>query len=205
MKPEVDNSNKRFSRYYTYIPPLLKTPIAKAYASYTLTFITMAIFIFFAIKPTVETILVLEKKLQDSKEVLAKITQKSENLSLGRKNYQALDESVKQKINTAIPTTVNLKTLISSLETAANSNQASISAIQIQPVTIANTDPKVAMTLDHILFTFNLEGPYSTLVKVLQQIQSSPRIITIDNLIFNKSTETKTLIMSITGKAYYLK
>lgn len=206
IKQDSTDDYKRYSRYYTYIPPLFRSPIAKTYGTYTLTILVVAVFIFFAIKPTVETIIVLQKKLQDSQDVLTKINQKSQNLSLGKNNYEMIDLTTKQKVNLAVPVNIQLKTLISSLEQAANSNQASISALQIQPVTLENkTTPGTKFTLATVDFTYNLEGSYATLINILKQLQSSPRIISIDNLIFNKAIDSSTLLMSVTGKAYYLK
>ena len=46
--------NRRF-RYYTYIQPILRSPIIKSYGLHILTIFTMIIFIIFAIKPTAET------------------------------------------------------------------------------------------------------------------------------------------------------
>ncbi len=200
------SSNVRYSRYFTYIQPVLKSPIVKTYGTYTLTFFTMAIFIIFAIKPTIETIIVLQKKIEDSNLVLEKINKKSEDLSLGKQNYQALDPTIRQKINMAVPDTLSLKTLIQSLEQAANTNQASISALQVQPVTIESKDPNsVSTALGEIEFTFNIEGSYNTLLTVLKQIQSSTRLISIENLLFNKALDGNILLLSVTGKAYYLK
>ena len=79
-----------YSRYFTYIKPVIKSPIIKNYGPAIFSLLTMSILIFFAIRPTVETILVLQKKLADSNEVLQKATQKAENLSLGKKNYDNL-------------------------------------------------------------------------------------------------------------------
>ena len=108
-----------YSRYFTYIKPLAKLPIVKNYGPAIFTLLTITILIFFAIKPTIETILVLQKKLVDSDEVLQKITQKADNLSLGKKNYDLLDQSTKNKISTAIPDTASLKSVIQNLEQTA--------------------------------------------------------------------------------------
>lgn len=202
----IDYSSKRYYRYYTYVKPIFKNNIIKLYGTYTLTFFTIALFIFFAIKPTVETIVVLQKKLEDSQLVLQKVSQKSENLSLAKQNFENLNPQIKQKINQAIPTQVDLKSLILDLERSANANQASISAIQVQPVTLEkNTNTTGLFNLASIEFTFNIEGNYGTLLKVLQALQTSSRVFSIDNLILNRATGTGAIVMSVNGKAYYLK
>lgn len=204
--PKVEYSSKRYSRYYTYVKPIFQNNLVKLYGTYTLTFFAIAFFIFFAIKPTVETIIVLQKKLETSQETLEQITQKSENLSLARQNLDSMDPTTRTKIETAVPTQVDLKSLIVDLERSANAYQASISAIQVQPVTLTETNNNAtSTTLDFVEFTFNIEGNYGTLVKVLEALQTSSRLFSIENLNLNRATETGAIVMSVNGKAYYLK
>lgn len=197
--------NSRYSRYFTHIQPLLKAPIVRSYGGIILNLITMSVFILFAIKPTVETILVLQKKLEDSNQVLAQITQKAENLSLAKKNYSEMNSTIKSKIQTAVPGQVSIKTLTASLENIALTNQASISALQIQPVTIQSIDnPTNAKKLKELSFTYNIEASYTNMVNILKELQKTVRIISVDNLILNKTESSSNLLMSVTGKAYYL-
>lgn len=198
--------NKYYSRYFTYIQPTLRSPIVKTYGSTVFTLIAMSIFIFFAIKPTVETIVVLQKKLDNSREVLKKITQKSEDLIQARKNYQNIDQETKYKIASAIPGNTQIHTVIQTLEATALYNQASISALQIQPLTIESKDKTAKeLKLAEIEFTYKVEATYSNLLNVLDQLKSANRLITIDKLTFNKVETEKTVVLSITGRAFYLK
>lgn len=203
----MDNSEfskKRYFRYYTYIKPIFKIKALQLYGSYTLTIIATAFFIYFAIKPTIETILVLQKELADSELVLAQITQKSEDIALASKNYALLDPLVKQKITAAIPDQPEIKSLVLNLEKSAISASASISAIQFEPITISPSS-ETASTSATIAFNFNTEGNYEALLEVLDGLMRSPRIISIDNLIMNKTTETGSIVMSVKGVASYLK
>lgn len=200
------DQSKYYSKYYTYIKPIFKSPTVQLYGSYTLTILATVIFIIFAIKPTIETILVLQKKLENSKAVLEQITKKSEDLSLARNNLDTLDPNIKNIIGSAVPNTPSLQTIIQSLEQTAKVNQASISALQFQPVTIENNaDSLKNHSLGTIDFTFNLEGSYSILTKVIDDIQQSSRLISIENIILNKSGDGNIIVLSVNGKAYYLK
>lgn len=165
----------------------------------------MSILIFFAIRPTFATILVLQKKLADENLVLQKVTQKTKDLSLGKKNYDNLDQNIKERISAAIPDTVSLKSVVATLEQTARIHEASVSALQIQPLVIdTKTDQKVGV-LSEISFIFNTEGDYINLVAILQDLKNSSRLISIDSLSMSKASEGKQLIMSLSGKAYYLK
>ena len=193
-----------YSRYFSYIKPITKLPIVKNYAPTIFTLLTATLLIFFAIKPTVETILVLQKKLADSDTVLTKINQKSKNLTAGKENYDNLGQDIKNKISANIPNIVNLKSVIQTLEQTAKANEASISALQIQPF-IMDAKPIISVgQIAEISFIFNIEGNYINLISLLQNLKTSSRLISIDHLTLSKVSDSKTLIMSLSGKAYYL-
>lgn len=195
----------RYFRYFTYIKPVVKLPIVKTYGSTIFTIFAITIFIFFAIKPTVETILVLQKKLETYDEALAKINKKANDLSLGKQNYQNLDQDIKDQIQLSIPDSVDLKSVIQTLEQTAKKNEASVSALQVQPFLLEVKKDDTHGTLSEVNFTFNVEGSYHNLISLLQDLKSSVRLISIDNLSLNKVSEEGELVMSISGKAYYLK
>lgn len=201
MKPQ----SQVYSRYYTYIKPFAKLPVIKTYGSTIFTILIVIFFIFYAIKPTVETILVLQKQLVDSASVLEKVNQKAKILSAAKQNYNNLDPKFKSKLTNYIPDTVNLKSVILSLETTAKQHNASISAIQIQPLVMETNIGTGSGTLSEILFTFNTTGEYPNLISILQDLKKSNRLISIDHLSLSKVTDGTALIMSLSGKAYYIK
>lgn len=201
MKPQ----SQVYSRYYTYIKPFAKLPIVKNYGSTIFTILIVIFFIFYAIKPTVETILVLQKQLADSTIVLEKVNQKVKSLSDAKQNYDNLDPKLKSKLTNYIPNTVTLKSVTLTLEQTAKQHNASISAIQIQPLVIETNISTGSGILSEILFTFNAEGEYPNLVSLLQDLKNSSRLISIDNLSLSKVTDGTGLIMSLSGRAYYIK
>lgn len=201
----MKNKTSLYSRYFSYIKPITRLPIVKNYSPLVFTLLTTAILIFFAIKPTVETILVLQKKLADSEQVLQKVTQKTNDLTQGRNNYDNLDQSIKEKIAAAIPNTPSLRSTIESLEQTARTHDASVSALQIKPFVIDTKVNEQVGELAEISFIFNMEGDYQKFVALLQDLKTSSRLVSIDNLSLSKVNEGNGLIMSLSGKAYYLK
>lgn len=201
MKPQ----SKIYSRYFTYIKPVMKMQIMKTYGSTIFTLLVMAVFIFFAIKPTLETILVLQKKLVDSNQVRQKVNQKADNLILGKQNLDKMDPSIRSAISQAIPDNVSLKQVFQTLELTAKANEASISALQVQPLVLETKENNQLGTLAEVSFTFNVEGEYRNLILLLQNLKSSARLVSIDSLSISKSSEGGGLIMSISGKTYYIK
>lgn len=199
------SQTSKYSRYFTYVKPLVRLPIVRTYGTTIFSILVMTIFVFFAIKPTVETILLLQKKLDDSNQVLKKLQKKAEDISLGKQNYDNLDSSVKNRIQAAIPDSIELKTVILTLESMAKIHDATISALQIQPQILESKLENQVGTLSEINFTFNIEGKYQNLISILQDLATSSRLLSIDNLSITKPTEGTGVIMSISGKAWYLK
>lgn len=180
-------------------------PIIRNYGHIIFSISITAIFVIFAIRPTVETILVLQKKLQDSDIVLTQITKKAENLSLGKQNYDKLDSTTRSQVQAAIPDTTEIRSVTQTLEQAAERHDASVSALQIQPLVIESKKEDIVGTLSEISFTFNATGFYQDLTSLLQDLKSSDRLISIDSLSLSSLSEDKRIIISVTGKAYYLK
>ncbi len=201
----MKSQSKLYSRYFTYIKPVTKIPFVRTYGSTIFTLFTITIFIFYAIKPTVETILVLQKKLADSNEVLQKVEQKSKDLAQGKQNYDNLDPAIKTKIDSLIPDTVSLKTVIQTLEQTAKLHDATVSALQIQPLVIDVKNDNKTGALTEVGFTFNTVGEYQNLISLLQELKNSVRLISIDSVSISKLPEGAGLIMSIAGKGYYIK
>jgi len=199
----VKSKSTIFSRYYTYIKPITKLPIIRNYGPTIFTLLTMSVLIFFAIKPTVETILILQKKLADQEIVLQAITQKADNLSQGKKNYDNLNPNIKEKISAAITDTVSLKSLVQTLEQTADIHESSVSALQIQPLVVDTKAENQMGSLVELAFTFNTEGEYQDLVAILQDLKNSSRLISIEGVSISKINDGQALIMSISGKAYY--
>lgn len=164
------------------------------------------VFAIFAIKPTIETIISLQKSIEEQSALLKTIKEKSTNLSLARTNYQNINPNIKIKLQTLFPNSPSLPTLIQILSNLAETEQASMSSLQFQPVDL-QTDPTVLKkdaTVTEIPFTVNMQGSYQQLINILNKVSKSPRLISIDQVNFTKP-EDGDLVMSINGKVYYLK
>ncbi len=201
----MKSQSQNYSRYFTYIKPITRLPIVRTYGSTIFTLLIILIFIFFAIKPTVETILILQKKLSETTDVLNKINKKANDLSLGKQNFDNLSPDIKNKILSSIPDSVELRSVTQTLEQAAKQHEASVSALQIQPLIIETKTEVGVGTVSEIDFTFNVEGDYKKLTLLLQDLNTSSRLIRVDSLSISNTSDNSGLIMSISGKAYYIK
>ncbi len=198
--------NPRRSRYFTYVRPIMKSKFVKTYSSLIFSLITISIFSYYAIRPTVTTILSLQKSTEEQTVVLNTLKEKVNNLVEGKRNYENISMPVKNKLDGLVPDNPALASLINSLTFAAQSAEASVSGIQFQPVMLENPSNKLSKTaqLSQVDFTFNTQGSFANLMQLLTILKRSDRLITISSVSFNQPLDSS-LVMSLTGKAYYLK
>lgn len=195
----------RYSRYYVYIKPIIGNKYVQSFTPYIFSVLAIIIFTIFAIRPTLITIIELQKSIQDNQAVLNILDQKSKDLTLGITNLNNIDPAIKNKINARLPDNPAVTNLILSLQSSA-SKSASITALQVQPITIYNkaSAQTTAVNLDEITFSFNTQASYSDLLSVIDNFSKSSRLINLISAVFNKTNEGG-ISLSVSGKSYYLK
>ena len=198
--------NPKKNRYFTYIRPIMRSKFARTYSSLIFSLITIAIFSYYAVRPTATTILSLQKSIDEQTSVLNTLKEKVNALVSGKQNYENIPLSVKSKLENMVPENPALPSLINSLTFAAQTSEASISGIQLQPVILApiNTEPSKTAQIQEVGFTFNTQGKFANLMKLLTTLKRLDRLISINSISFNQPADSS-LGMSINGKAYYIK
>lgn len=198
--------NPKTSRYYTYIRPALHSKFIKAYSPLIFSLVTIAIFSFYAIRPTVTTILSLQKSINEQTSILKRLQEKVANLTQGKQNYENIEGDIKIKIDNLVPDNPALAQLINSINYAAQESEASISGLQFQTVkletknNILNKDAPITQ----IDFTLVSQGTFSRLMGLLTTLKRADRLISVSSVNFVQPPEAN-LIMSISAKAYYMK
>jgi Tfp pilus assembly protein PilO len=198
--------NPKYSRYYTFIKPILDNKSVKNYSFLTFSIFTSIIFAVFAIQPTVKTIISLQKSINDQQEILKQADIKYKNILKGKANYNALSPQVQTNINTMVPNYPTLPILISDLYSLASVNEASISGLQFQPIELPQkiTTSQVAKEVKTLDFTVNIHGSYTHLADFLDTLGKLNHLISIDSASFIKPADG-TLFLTVNAKTYYLK
>jgi hypothetical protein len=168
--------------------------------------ITIAIFSYYAIRPTVTTILSLQKSIDEQNQILNTVKEKVKNLAEGKQNYDNIPDSVENKLKNMVPDNPALSHLINSLVYFAEDSEASLSGLQFQPVELENQKTELSKNAEvkEIEFTVNLQGDFPQLMKALGTLKRLDRLVSISAVNFTQPLDNP-LIMSITGKAYYMK
>jgi Tfp pilus assembly protein PilO len=197
--------NSKFSRYYTFVRPILKNQKVQNYSTIAFSMIAVLIFSLFAIRPTISTILSLQKSIVEEKSIVDKLQTKAVNLTKAQEELAKIPASTVSKVDNLLPDRTEVTALSDDLTNLAAANDASISALQYQPLELvgqaAQLNPNP--TLKEIDFTMNMSGSYPKIINLLNSLANSSRLIKIDTINLTQ-TETQVLIVSIIGKAYYL-
>lgn len=198
--------NPRGSRYYTYIRPIIRSKFVKTYSSLIFSLITIFIFSYYAIRPTVTTILSLQKSIGEQNKILATIREKNNNLAAGKQNLGNIPQATQTKLRNLVPDNPSLPQLINSLSYTADEAEASISGIQFQPVELENRNSEISKNAEikQVDFIFTTQGGFEKLMNVLTNLKRLDRLVSISTINFQQSPDSE-LLMSVTGKAYYIK
>jgi len=182
---------QEYRKYYRSLEPMLKKPKTKQYSTVIFFFLTVALFGWFAIKPTIQTILYLQREIVDKKAVNTQMDDKINALI----EAQAILENIQPQlevISYTIPTNPQAVDIARQLINLAEVSQASLSAIQIASVPILIATPSAAIPssiVKHtaIPITLSIDGSYNTLASFMSGLLAMQRIITIDSLSFSPS------------------
>lgn len=210
------NLPEQYRKYYHSIEPLLEKPKTRMYSTVIFFFLVVALFGWYAIKPTIQTILSLRREIVDKQAVNQKMDEKIAALI----EAQAVLDSVGQRVSyieDATPQNPDAVIIVRQLRDIASNSGASISAIQIASVPVmpsasASASSK-SYTVKQINFpiTLSIEGTYLTLSTFLENIFAIRRVFTIDSLSFspNKkqnmevSTTSPSIQLVLKMNAYY--
>ncbi len=184
---------ERYRRYYQSIEPVLKKKESRTYTMAIFSFLAISLFGWYGIRPTLQTILFLQREIADNEEVNMQMEDKITHLVEAQAAYQ--DASIQfPLIDQAIPQNPEVLSLVSQLKNLAAATGSSLSALQISTVPLlgAEATPSAAGTegkLTEIPLVIAAVGPYTTIKSFLDGICSMRRIITIATLAVSPSKD----------------
>ena len=216
----ANNWKNDYMRYKDFFLNVLQVyyakPNIKIYLELILSLTTIIIFSIFAIKPTILTIIELNKEIQTKENTITEIKQKL--IDLQKVNDIMQNEAEKlARIETAIPSSATPENIILEMERLANKNSLQILNLSMSEVTIMGNEKlkkkgadnleKLPLEADELPFNVSLSGSYQNLVLLISDIENQIRPIKIDSLTINTSTtdEGKVLILTVAGRLPFVK
>lgn len=193
----------QYSRYFTDLSRFYKTKKGRVYTGIIAALIAINFFIFFAIKPTLVTIVQLVKQVRDQKELSQDMDKKITALNSAQSEYSLIENQL-YLVDQALPKKPDLTILIKELEALATKSQVAIAGSRISEVQISSQE-KPEEGKQPIKFTFTAVGDYPRLKEFMSSLSNLRRIVTIEGFSFQNNKDNPGLLtLSIDAKAWYL-
>jgi Tfp pilus assembly protein PilO len=219
---------QRYRRYYQAIEPVLNKPKSRAYTTIIFSFLAVSLFGWYAIRPTIQTILFLQREIRDKTEVNKKMEDKIAALIEAQAYYQEV-EPILPVVDQALPTIPDAVPLMIQLRNLASTSGTLITAVQLPAVPLTSQELNVPASKGQIKSPTNaasgkqqtydlslaVRGSYPAIRAFLEGAMQMRRIISIDSFTIipmraeSVSSESavptnRLLQLALKFKAYYL-
>lgn len=187
-------------KVYLELVPRFRKEKTQAFTTIILTLFGLMLFGFFAIKPTIETIVKLRKELVDSRFVNKSLEEKIANLSTLQQKYNALQQDF-PVILRSLPKKPSVPLFIAQLQALARITNVTVAGIQTSVIEIVQAQPSG----DYGSFTFSAEteGSPTAITEFLSTLINFERIVTVDTFSVTSADQQAQQKISIRGKAYF--
>lgn len=189
-----------------YLPnlPYLAPERSQKFFGIVLTLCALAFFGFFAIQPTVSTILKLQKEISDNQTVLDQMDTKLKNLTELRKQYFNLQNDL-PIITSAITTQPDVSMLFAQIQSIAQTSGITINKLQNFEVEVLRSN--INTTKDYYSYSFTTAGTgsFTSISNFVQALTNMERIVNIDSFSIsnNSSQNGGSLGFNIQGTAFF--
>ncbi|MBI5449231.1 type 4a pilus biogenesis protein PilO [Candidatus Gottesmanbacteria bacterium] len=217
MKPEtVSESTSQYRRYYQRLEEFTQKPNNRMYTTTIFSFLAISLFGWYAIRPTVQTILFLQREIKDNQVVSKKMEEKISALVEAQATYQKIKPQI-PLASSALPQSPEVLSLVSQLRNLANATNASLSAVQIPTVPLLGQDAsqsavpsRVSAGVGDFSITVTAVGPYTAVSEFLKGLISMRRILSIELMSLIPSRDGKSTLgnaniqLTLKLRTYYL-
>ena len=203
---------KQFSSsYVTGVKSFSSGPTAKVSIQLLLFLFMVSFFGFFALKPTIVTIVNLQSQIKLKKDVDLKLGQKVQALQKAQLSF-AKAQSYLATIDKTLPSGADFTRFERELEYLAMKNNIILfdgrfGSFNVVGNPKTNTK-KTVSKLNYTTLDFNLgiSGSYQNLKNFLKDFENLDRLVTIKDLSFSKQTQTKgaELQIKLNAQTFYL-
>lgn len=182
--------------------PYLSPERNQKFFGIVLTLCALSFFGFFAIKPTVSTILKLQKELSDNQSVLSQMETKIKNLTELRKQYFDLQNDLSM-ITNAITIWPDVPILFGQIQSIAQTSSITITKLQNSEVEIARNNGRTNKDYRSYSFTMAGSGSFEKILEFTKILVNMERIVNIDTFAINNTADNNgTIGFDIQGTAF---
>lgn len=185
-----------------YLPKISKEKVQE-YTTLILTFIALTIFAFFAINPTLTTIINLKKQISDSQFAVDSLKKKLANLNSLSIQYENLQPDI-PLLFTALPQTPGTASVMGQIQQLAQVKNVKIVSLESTNVGLY-PPPKAGGTEKYFVFNVTVQGNYTSLINFYTSITTFTRITSVESLAYTTGEKADVLPkLTIRARAYYL-
>lgn len=196
-----------YQKYFlNFVALYNKRPDLKAYTEILLSIVTIGIFIVFAIKPTLVTIAQLITKINEQQQTSNDMDTKIKNLGIAQ-NLYSREQSNINLLNQAVPTGPDVANYVRQIEGVMKKenvtpltmsiDQVNVLAASISATQVTTANPAAAN------ITISINGGYTPLLALLQDIESLRRPASLSKLSFSVTQVDKnTQVLNLTISAH---
>lgn len=193
------------SEWIKEIVKKLTTDPAKNYTYLALFFLIFAVFIIFAIRPSLKTAVTLKKEEvslasldQEYEKTIAKILELQQNLEQMRDRLPLLSQ--------AVPERPNVNKLIADIESVGAENTVSLNEVSVGEV---NLFERGSRRIKILPLTMKISGSFPNVLKFINELYAQRRIKLADTITFlhgddSEATQSGSLGVSIVIEGYHL-
>jgi Tfp pilus assembly protein PilO len=185
--------------------PYLTTEGNQKFFGIILTLCAIAFFGFFAIKPTVSTILKLQKEFKDNQFVLNQLEIKIKNLTDLRKQYFILQNDI-PTITNAITVRPDVHLLFAQIQSIAQTSNIAIEKLQNFEVEVVRNDKSASKNYYSYSFTVGGSGSFENISRFVKALTNMERVINVEIFSINNITDqnnNQPLEFSVQGNAFF--
>lgn len=197
MKEFSGEQLQKVNKYYINIKKIWDKPVTKQFSSTLATLFLIAFFLFFALKPTIETIFTLNKKIADAREVEKLLTQKINNINSAYNTYQEIQTDIPllNEYLPLTPETSNIDRILLSNSQTSEMHDLSYSLGKYEPI-----GGNGVIEMEYLA-----KSDFSHAFNFLENIYNARRLFSLNKISINKSQDSNMLDLSIAGNVYYEK
>lgn len=212
--------SQSFNRYYIQIKKVWERPTVRKFSEATATLFLIAFFLLAALKPTIETIFTLNKKITDAHETEVAMTNKIANINRAQSLYRQVEPNL-PLVDEYFPPEANVQALIdiigqnlksSGIDTTGtnydfssyyyiNATASAVSAAKTSSskVSSAKNEP------NKIAFNLDAKSDYVNIWNFLNNLTQAKRLILFDRISLSKTSSEKAIDFSLDSKVLYEK
>lgn len=198
-------SPERYPRYRRYVVNLgrfYQKKKARIYTGIVFSILTVAFFLFFAIRPTLVTIASLLKEIEDKRVIAEKLEDKINALNSAQIEYRRVEKDL-YLVDEALPVAPNVSLFVRQLEALARKHNVVIDSLQFEAITL-KSEVQTGETGQETSFSLAVTGNYSQLKSFLETLTRLRRMVLVDDFTFESGEEGEELVLSLNAKAHCL-